>query len=75
MKRLRIGLPPLDQLSVDSPVTFAWLERGAVVAHGQARPAAERLADSAHRSYRSSYLPEMGSSDQGFRPAARRHSG
>ena len=36
MKRLRIGLPPLDQLSVDSPVTFAWLERGAVVAHGQA---------------------------------------
>ncbi|MGH8452049.1 type II secretion system protein GspL [Pseudomonas sp.] len=35
MKRLRIGLPPLDQLTVDSRVTFAWLERGVVVAEGQ----------------------------------------
>lgn len=35
MKRLRIGLPPLDQLTVDSVVTFAWLERGVVVAEGQ----------------------------------------
>ena len=34
MKRLRIGLPPLDQLSVDSRVTFAWLERGVVVDEG-----------------------------------------
>ncbi len=34
MKRLRIGLPPLDQLSVDSRVTFAWLERGVVVEEG-----------------------------------------
>ncbi|WP_248732831.1 type II secretion system protein GspL [Pseudomonas sp. MWU13-2517] len=35
MKRLRIGLPPLDQLTLDSRVTFAWLEHGAVVAEGQ----------------------------------------
>ncbi|MBJ2288217.1 type II secretion system protein GspL [Pseudomonas sp. MF6755] len=34
MKRLRIGLPPLAQLSVDSPVQFAWLERGVVVSAG-----------------------------------------
>uniref|UniRef100_UPI003C7CCE95 type II secretion system protein GspL n=1 Tax=Pseudomonas veronii TaxID=76761 RepID=UPI003C7CCE95 len=34
MKRLRIGLPPLDQLTVDSQVQFAWLERGAVVSEG-----------------------------------------
>ncbi|MFN3356905.1 MAG: type II secretion system protein GspL [Pseudomonas sp.] len=37
MKRLRIGLPPLAQLSVDSQVTFAWLERGAVVSEGRER--------------------------------------
>lgn len=37
MKRLRIGLPPLDQLTVDSPVTFAWVERGTVVSEGQER--------------------------------------
>jgi general secretion pathway protein L len=36
MKRLRIGLPPLDELSVDSQVTFAWLERGVVVDEGHA---------------------------------------
>ncbi|MGR3889716.1 type II secretion system protein GspL [Pseudomonas sp. 1152_12] len=35
MKRLRIGLPPLDQLTVNSLVQFAWLERGAVVSEGQ----------------------------------------
>ncbi|WP_460136693.1 type II secretion system protein GspL [Pseudomonas sp. S1_E04] len=35
MKRLRIALPPLAELSVDSRVTYAWLERGAVVSHGQ----------------------------------------
>jgi general secretion pathway protein L len=34
MKRLRIGLPPLDQLTADSQVRFAWLERGAVVSEG-----------------------------------------
>ena len=34
MKRLRIGLPSLDQLTVDSQVQFAWLERGAVVSEG-----------------------------------------
>ena len=36
MKRLRIGLPPLDQLSADSQVTFAWLERGVVIDEGYA---------------------------------------
>lgn len=36
MKRLRIGLPPLAELSLDSPVTFAWLERGVVVDEGHA---------------------------------------
>lgn len=35
MKRLRIGLPPLDQLTVDSPVSFAWLDRGLVVTAGR----------------------------------------
>lgn len=35
MKRLRIGLPPLDQLSVDSQVQFIWLDRGVVVAEGR----------------------------------------
>ena len=35
MKRLRIGLPPLDQLDAQSQVTFAWLDRGVVVAEGQ----------------------------------------
>lgn len=34
MKRLRIGLPPLDQLSAESLVRFAWLERGVVVEEG-----------------------------------------
>ncbi len=34
MKRLRIGLPPLDQLTADSRVRFAWLERGAVIEEG-----------------------------------------
>ncbi|ETK18883.1 type II secretion system protein GspL [Pseudomonas sp. FH1] len=34
MKRLRIGLPPLDQLTAESQVTFAWLERGVVVEEG-----------------------------------------
>ncbi|NVZ21834.1 type II secretion system protein GspL [Pseudomonas costantinii] len=37
MKRLRIGLPPLNQLTVESQVKFAWLERGVVVAEGQER--------------------------------------
>ncbi|AUG07159.1 type II secretion system protein GspL [Pseudomonas sp. S09G 359] len=36
MKRLRIGLPPLDELSPDSQVTFAWLERGVVTDEGRA---------------------------------------
>ncbi|NMX75625.1 type II secretion system protein GspL [Pseudomonas sp. WS 5532] len=35
MKRLRIGLPPLDQLTVDSPVNFAWLDAGRVIAEGR----------------------------------------
>ncbi|QDH64881.1 type II secretion system protein GspL [Pseudomonas azotoformans] len=35
MKRLRIALPPLDQVSAESQVKFAWLERGVVVAEGQ----------------------------------------
>ncbi|WP_248751908.1 type II secretion system protein GspL [Pseudomonas sp. MWU15-20650] len=34
MKRLRIGLPPLDQLNADSPVHVAWLEGGVVVSQG-----------------------------------------
>ncbi|MGY1950599.1 type II secretion system protein GspL [Pseudomonas pergaminensis] len=34
MKRLRIGMPPLDQLSAESLVRFAWLERGVVVEEG-----------------------------------------
>jgi len=34
MKRLRIGLPPLDQLSAESEVKFVWLDRGVVVAEG-----------------------------------------
>ena len=34
MKRLRIGLPPLDQLTAQSQVRFAWLERGVVVNEG-----------------------------------------
>ncbi|WP_455883791.1 type II secretion system protein GspL [Pseudomonas putida] len=34
MKRLRIGLPPLDQLTLESPVKFAWLERGVVIQEG-----------------------------------------
>ncbi|MGF6098852.1 type II secretion system protein GspL [Pseudomonas sp. 18175] len=34
MKRLRIGLPPLDQLTADSQVRFAWLDRGVVVEEG-----------------------------------------
>ncbi|MEX5495713.1 type II secretion system protein GspL [Pseudomonas asgharzadehiana] len=34
MKRLRIGLPPLADLTVDSRVTFAWLERDRVVCEG-----------------------------------------
>jgi general secretion pathway protein L len=36
MKRLRIGLPPLEQLSADSQVKFAWLERGVVIDEGYA---------------------------------------
>ncbi|QHF44524.1 type II secretion system protein GspL [Pseudomonas sp. S35] len=36
MKRLRIALPPLAELSLDSQVAFAWLERGAVVSDGHA---------------------------------------
>ncbi|MGY2375612.1 type II secretion system protein GspL [Pseudomonas sp. SDO524_S393] len=36
MKRLRIGLPPLEQLTADSHVSYAWLERGAVVEEGRA---------------------------------------
>jgi general secretion pathway protein L len=35
MKRLRIALPPLDQVRAESQVKFAWLERGVVVAEGQ----------------------------------------
>lgn len=31
MKRLRIALPPLDQLTTDSPVQFAWLDRAGQV--------------------------------------------
>ena len=38
MKRLRIGLPPLDQLTVDSPVNFAWLDAGRVIAEGRESP-------------------------------------
>ena len=34
MKHLRIGLPPLDQLTAQSQVRFAWLERGVVVNEG-----------------------------------------
>ena len=34
MKRLRIALPPLAELRVDSRVKWAWLERGAVVREG-----------------------------------------
>ena len=34
MKRLRIGLPPLDQLTAESQVRFAWLDRGVVVQEG-----------------------------------------
>ena len=34
MKRLRIGLPPLDQLTVQSHVKFAWLDRGVVIEEG-----------------------------------------
>ncbi|MGK9418664.1 type II secretion system protein GspL [Pseudomonas cedrina] len=36
MKRLRIGLPPLDQLSAESQVKFAWLDRGVVIEEGYA---------------------------------------
>ncbi|MFO2465988.1 type II secretion system protein GspL [Pseudomonas sp. 15FMM2] len=37
MTRLRIALPPLEQLSVESPVQFAWLDRaGQVSREGQA---------------------------------------
>ena len=36
MKRLRIGLPPLDQLSAQSQVRFAWVERGVVIEEGDA---------------------------------------
>ncbi len=36
MKRLRIGLPPLNQLTAQSQVRFAWLDRGAVVEEGRA---------------------------------------
>ncbi|KAA0942641.1 type II secretion system protein GspL [Pseudomonas sp. ANT_H14] len=36
MNRLRIALPPLDQLSAESPVQFAWLDRaGQVSRQGQ----------------------------------------
>lgn len=34
MKRLRIALPPLDQLGAESQVKFAWLDRGVVVSEG-----------------------------------------
>lgn len=34
MKHLRIGLPPLDQLTAQSQVRFAWLDRGVVVEEG-----------------------------------------
>ncbi|TFY88582.1 type II secretion system protein GspL [Pseudomonas nabeulensis] len=34
MKRLRIGLPPLDQLSAERRVSFAWVDRGVVVEEG-----------------------------------------
>jgi len=34
MKRLRIGLPPLDQVNAESRVKFAWLDRGVVVSEG-----------------------------------------
>lgn len=34
MKRLRIGLPPLDQLTAESQVKFAWLDRGVVIEEG-----------------------------------------
>ncbi|WDU65494.1 type II secretion system protein GspL [Pseudomonas poae] len=36
MKRLRIGLPPLDELTIESRVTFAWLARGVVTEEGYA---------------------------------------
>lgn len=36
MKRLRIGLPPLDQLTLDSQLKFAWLDRGVVLDAGDA---------------------------------------
>jgi general secretion pathway protein L len=36
MKRLRIALPPLDELNTESPVQFAWLDRaGQVSQQGQ----------------------------------------
>jgi general secretion pathway protein L len=36
MKRLRIALPPLDELTAESPVQFAWLDRaGQVSQQGQ----------------------------------------
>jgi general secretion pathway protein L len=47
MKRLRVGLPPLDQLSAESSVSFAWVDRGAVVEEGRtslAQLAAMRVA-------------------------------
>ncbi|MDP9030524.1 MAG: type II secretion system protein GspL, partial [Pseudomonadota bacterium] len=31
MKRLRIGLPPLDELTTESQVQFAWLDRAGQV--------------------------------------------
>lgn len=34
MKRLRIGLPPLDQLTFDSPLKCVWLLRGVVIEEG-----------------------------------------
>ena len=34
MKRLRIGLPPLDQLTAQSQVKFVWLDRGGVIEEG-----------------------------------------
>ncbi|KMT52266.1 type II secretion system protein GspL [Pseudomonas fildesensis] len=37
MKRLRISLPPLDQLTAESRVKFAWLDRGVVVGEGHER--------------------------------------
>ncbi|MGH8391481.1 MAG: type II secretion system protein GspL, partial [Pseudomonas sp.] len=38
MKRLRIGLPPLDELTTESQVQFAWLDRaGQVSQQGEGR--------------------------------------